>query len=339
MQAFQLFSKQDLRLVELPKPEISTNDVLLKIKKVGICGTDLHIYNGGMSVPLPLILGHEFVGDVVKVGGGVTNVKVGDRAVAEHVIGCGKCFYCKQSKRNLCKNPTVIGLHTQGALAQYMKIPSELVYVLPNELSYDEGVLVEPLSIAVYAIRNTQVRVGDSVAVVGQGPIGLLVDQVAKIAGATVFGFDRHEQRLSFAKEHGYIFKGINITKHNYFEEFKQMITSDGADVVFEAVGSDSSAELALEIARSTGRVIMLGVFEHNVQINMMQIVKKELHIQGSWTCIFSFPQTLLLLKSKAIDTKNFITHRYPFSETVKAFQEATTDKERRIKSVVEFDD
>lgn len=339
MKAFQLFGKQDLRLIELPEPEIGKNEVLLKIKKVGICGTDLHIYNGGMNVPLPLVLGHEFVGNVVKIGDEVINVKVGDRAVAEHVIGCGKCLYCQQGKRNLCKTPTVIGLHRTGALAEYLAISSELVYPLPNELSYDDGVLVEPLSIAVYAVQNTLIRVGDTVAVVGQGPIGLLVDQVAKKAGATVFGFDRHDQRLNFAKEHGYIFQGINITKQNYLDEFKQMIAGgDGADVVFEAVGSDSSAELALELARSSGQVTILGVFEHNVQINMMQIVKKELHVQGSWTCIFSFPQSLLLLKSKAIDTTHFITHRYPFSDTVKAFQEASTDKEGRIKSVIEFE-
>jgi L-gulonate 5-dehydrogenase len=337
MKAFQLFGKQDLRLVELPEPELKDNDVLLKIKKVGICGTDLHIYNGGMNVPLPLVLGHEFVGDVVKIGSDVTKVKVGDRAVAEHVIGCGTCLYCQQGKRNLCKTPIVIGLHRAGALAEYLTIPSELVYLLPDELSYDEGVLVEPLSIAAYAVRNTQVRVGDIVAVVGQGPIGLLVDQVAKKAGATVFGFDRHDNRLQFAQKHEYIFQGINITKQNFLDKFKKMIAADGTDVVFEAVGSDSSAELALELARASGQVTILGVFEHNVQINMMQIVKKELHVLGSWTCIFSFPQTLLLLKSKAIDTTNFITHRYPFTDTVKAFQETSTNKEGRIKSIIEF--
>lgn len=337
MKAFQLFAKQNLRLVELPEPKIGENDVLLKIRKVGICGTDLHIYNGGMIVPLPLVLGHEFVGDVVKIGSGVTKVKVGDRVVAEHVIGCGICLYCQQGKRNLCKTPMVIGLHKAGALAEYLAIPSELVYTLPNELSYDQGVLVEPLSIAVYAVRNTQVRVGDTVAVVGQGPIGLLVDQVAKYAGATIFGFDRHKNRLQFAQKQGYIFQGIDITKQNFSDEFKKMVSGDGADVVFEAVGSDSSAELALELARATGQVTILGVFEHNVQINMMQIVKKELRVQGSWTCIFSFPQSLLLLKSKAIDTTNFITHRYPFTETVKAFQEASADKTNKIKSVIEM--
>ncbi len=152
MKALQFFGKKDLRFVEIPEPEIKANEVLMRVKKVGICGTDLHIYNGGMSVPTPLILGHEFVGDLVKVGEQVTNVSVGDRAVAEHVVGCEKCTYCIQGKRNLCKNPTVIGIHRPGALAEYVVLPAELVYKLPDELSYDEGVLVEPVSIAVYAV-------------------------------------------------------------------------------------------------------------------------------------------------------------------------------------------
>ena len=142
MKALQFFGKHDLRFVELPEPELHDNEVLMKIKKVGICGTDLHIYNGGMRVPTPLILGHEFVGSVEKIGVNVVNVKVGDRVVAEHVIGCGTCVYCLQGKRNLCITPTVIGLHRPGALAEYISIPSNLVYVLPTELSYDEGVLV-----------------------------------------------------------------------------------------------------------------------------------------------------------------------------------------------------
>src|ERR1700733_2087243 len=147
MKAFQFFGENDLRLVDLPEPTVGDNDVLLKIKKVGICGTDLHIYTCGMPVQTPLVLGHEFVGDVAKIGKNVTKVKVGDRAVAEHVIGCGKCLYCEEGKRNLCKNPTVLGLQRAGALAEYLVVPESLVYHLPEELSYDEGVLVEPLSI------------------------------------------------------------------------------------------------------------------------------------------------------------------------------------------------
>ena len=338
MKAFQFFDKNDLRLVDLPEPEVADNEVLLKIKKVGICGTDLHIYTGGMPVQTPLVLGHEFVGDVAKVGKDVTKVKVGDRAVAEHVLGCGKCIYCDEGKRNLCKTPTVLGLHKQGALAEYLAVPESLIYRLPEELSYDEGVLVEPLSIAVYAVRKAHVRVGDAVAVIGQGPIGLFVDQVAKSAGATVYGFDKHDNRLQFAQEHKYIHKGLNVTQPDYLNNFQSLLASDGADVVFEAVGSDQSAEMALELARDAGKVLILGVFEHNVQVNMMQIVKKELTVQGSWTCIFAFGPTISLLQSKEVAVNQFITHRYPFADTKKAFDEALTDKGNRIKTVIEFD-
>jgi L-gulonate 5-dehydrogenase len=338
VKAFQFSGKNDLRLVDLPEPTIGDTDVLLKIKKVGICGTDLHIYTGGMSVKPPLVLGHEFVGDVVKTGKDVTRVRVGDRAVAEHVIGCGKCSYCRTGKRNLCKNPTVIGLHKQGALAEYLAVPEELVYSLPEKLSYDDGVLAEPLSIAVYAVRKANVQVGDNVAVVGQGPIGLFVDQVAKIAGATVYGFDKHDNRLEFAKNHNYIHQKINITQPDFLEVFRNMIATDGADVVFEAVGREQSAEMALELARSSGKVLVLGVFEHNVQVNMMHIVKKELTVQGSWTCIFSFKQTLSFLESRNFDTDIMITNRYPFLDTKKAFDEALSDKGNRIKTVIEFE-
>jgi|SRR6185437_7849052 len=338
MKAFQFFGKNDIRLVDLPEPEVGESDVLLKIKKVGICGTDLHIYTGGMSVPTPLVLGHEFVGEVVKIGKDVTKVTVGDRAVAEHVIGCGKCGYCEEGKRNLCKNPTVIGLHRQGGLAEYLAVPESLIYRLPEELGYDEGVLVEPLSIAVYAVRKADVRVGDTVAVIGQGPIGLFVDQVAKSAGATVYGFDKHDNRLQFAQDHQYIHKGFNVTQDDYLKNFQSLLSTDGADVVFEAVGSDQSAEMAFELARGAGKVLVLGVFEHNVQVNMMQIVKKELTVQGSWTCISSFAPTLSLLASKEVEVSQFITHRYSFSDTKKAFDEALTDKGNRIKTVIEFE-
>jgi len=338
MKAFQFFEKNDMRLVDLPEPEVGDSDVLLKIKKVGICGTDLHIYTGGMPVQAPLVLGHEFVGDVAKVGKDVTRVKIGDRAVAEHVIGCGKCAYCLEGKRNLCKNPTVLGLHRQGALAEYLVVPENLIYQLPDELSYDEGVLVEPLSIAVYAVRKSEVRVGDSVAVIGQGPIGLFVDKVAKTAGATIYGFDKHDNRLQFAQDQQYIHKGFNVMQNDYLTNFQSHLSIDGADVVFEAVGSDQSAEMAFELARGAGKVVILGVFEHNVQVNMMQIVKKELTVQGSWTCIFAFGPTISLLASKEIAVDQFITHRYPFSETKKAFDEALTDKGNRIKTVIEFE-
>jgi len=337
MKALQFLGKQQLQFVDIPEPEIGENDVLMKIKKVGICGTDLHIYNGGMKVPTPLVMGHEFVGDIVKVGGRVNNVNVGDRVVAEHVIGCGECAYCREGKRNLCKKPVVIGLHRPGALAEYLSIPADLVFKLDDALSYDEGVLVEPVSIAVYAVRKAGVNVGDTVAVIGQGPIGLMVDYVAKASGGTVFGFDRHDNRIVYAKDHQYIFEGFNIQSGDYREKFN-IHAYEGADIVVEAVGSDTSAQLALDLAKPGGRVIILGVFEHDVMVNMMNIVRKELIVIGSWTCIFSIEETMLLMKTQKLNTNELITHRYKFEDAIKAFEESSTDKSNRIKSIIEFE-
>lgn len=337
MKALQYFGPKDLRFVDIPKPIISDSDVLMRVKEVGICGTDLHIYSGGMKVPTPLVMGHEFVGDIVEVGKSVKNVKVSDRVVAEHVIGCGKCGYCMRGLKNLCNSPVVIGLHRSGALAEYLSIPADLVFPIPTELSYDDGVLIEPLSIAVYAMKRAAVESPLSVAVVGQGPIGIFVNQVAKAMGCKVFGFDINDSRLQYAKTMGYIDAGFNTTGASYLEDFQKHLGSDGADVVFEVVGREETAQISLSLAKSRGKVVVLGVFEHNVSLNMMQIVKRELQVLGSWTCLDSFQETIELVKSKDIGTSTLITHRYSFDNAIKAFEEAFDTSTNRIKSVIEF--
>ncbi len=335
MKALQLAKTRTLRIIDIPIPKIADDEILLKVKKVGICGTDLHLYNGGMKVPLPLTPGHEFVGDVEAVGAKVSTITVGDRAVAEHVIGCGTCRFCVYGKKNLCVNPTIIGLHQPGALQEYMAIPADLVYVLPDSIPYDQGVLVEPLSIAVYGVRKASVAVGDTVVVVGQGPIGLFLDQVAKAAGATVVGIDIMPARLQYAQKHHFADNVFNA-KDDVVKPFSNQFQS-GADVVFEVVGQQSTTRLALELARPDGAVVILGVFEHDVTIPMMNVVKHELRVMGSWTCLNAFEPTINLLASGRISTDGLITHRYPFAQAEKAFIEASEYSDNRIKSVIEF--
>ncbi len=338
MKALQLVGTRKLRFVDLPEPTIKEDEVLLKVKKVGICGTDLHLYQGGMKVPLPLIMGHEFVGEVTKVGSLVTNVRVGDKATAEHVIGCGTCRYCVYGKKNLCLKPTVIGLHRPGALAEYMAIPAELVYPLPKDLTYDDGVLVEPLSIAVYGVRKAGVAVGDTVAVVGQGPIGLFLNQVAKAAGARVYGFDIIPARLDYALHHHIADGTVNTKLESIFESFERQSGERDADIVFEVVGQEATMRLALDLVRPEGKVVVLGVFEHDVKISMMSIVKREVQVMGSWTCLNVFEPTINLLSSKRITTEGLITHRYPFKHAMQAFTDAFSYGDNRIKTVIEFD-
>jgi L-gulonate 5-dehydrogenase len=338
MKALQYVGKEKLEFIELPDPDVGDTEVLLKIKQVGICGTDLHIYHGGMpELPVPLVLGHEFVGDVVAVGKDVTNVSVGERATAEHVTGCGHCRHCLNARPNICKTPRVYGLHRPGALAEYMVIPANLVYGLPSGMDYDKGVLVEPLSIAVYAVRKSGIQLGDVACVVGQGPIGLFMDQVLKSAGVVVYGVDVMQPRLDYAKQHGFVDEVINSKEQDAVSVLRSLNKGDGADYVYEAVGREVTMQLALKMAESGGKVLVAGVFEQPAALDMMQIVKRELVVEGTWTCVHAFPPTINLLKSERIKTEGMITHRYSFNDAVKAFEDASSYSDNRIKSVIEL--
>lgn len=337
MKAWQYLGPKKIELVEVPDPQIKDDEVLLKIKKVGICGTDLHIYHGGMDVPVPITPGHEFTGEIAEVGASVTNLKKGTRVVAEHVVGCGKCQYCQEGRKNICDEMVVYGLHRPGALAEYMAIPASLVYPVPDKLTDDEAVLVEPLSIAVYGVRRGGVKVGDVVTVTGQGPIGLFLDQVASAAGALVFGVDINPARLEYAKKHRLADGVINSKETDVVKALAELAQTDGSDVSFEAVGQEVTAATALQLVRPEGRMVVLGVFEHDININMMKVVKKEITVVGSWTCLNVFPATINMLESGTVKTEGFITHRYPFSEVDKAFAEADSYSDNRIKSIIEL--
>jgi len=325
-----------LRYGDVSKPKIKSDEVLLQIKSVGICGTDLHIYSGGMKLPTPLIMGHEFSGVIAAVGGAVKNFKAGDRVVAEHVINCGKCYYCRSGKPNLCANASVIGLHRPGALAEYLAIPAALVYKIPAQIGFEEAALIEPLSIAYYAVKQANCVLGKKVAVIGQGPIGLLVDQILREGGAEVIGIDIADWRLKFAKKKKWADHVINSGQKSWAKKLKK-IAPDGVDTVFEVVGREETAAMALEIARRDGDIFILGVFESPSKLNLMNIVKKELNVHGSWTCAFAFPPSIEMVADKKVDLKSLITHRYPAAQGVRAFKEAASYEGRRIKTVINF--
>ncbi|MEW6610615.1 MAG: alcohol dehydrogenase catalytic domain-containing protein [Patescibacteria group bacterium] len=321
---------------EVPYPKIKPNEVLIRVKSVGICGTDLHIYSGGMQLPTPLIIGHEFSGVVWKTGASVKKFEKGDRVVAEHVVSCGICRYCRRGRPNLCAYAQVIGLHRSGALAEYVAVPETLVYPFPKGMSFDEAALIEPLSIAYYAAQEIGLVLDARVAVIGQGPIGLLVDQVLKAAGAYVIGIDIQDTRLQFALRRKWVDKAVNSTKQNVADVISAL-TKDGVDIAVEAVGHAASAELSLEITRQHGTVVLLGVFESPASLNLMHLVKKELTVRGSWTCAFAFPQSIELVAQGKIDLKSLITHRYAASEGARAFREAFSYRKGRIKTIINF--
>ena len=337
MKALAFLGKNTIKYSEVPIPSIKDDEVLMQIKSVGICGTDLHIYRGGLAVKPGTVLGHEFSGVVAKMGKNVRNVQVGDRVVGEHVITCKKCIYCKTGKPNLCSDRAIIGVHRSGALAEYLAIPADLVYPFPSEVSFEEAALVEPLSIAVYAVREAGYLLGKRVGVVGQGPVGLLVDQVLSAAGSLVTGMDVRENTLAFAKSKGWAHHLINTKTEDITERLKDIGSADGFDVTFEVVGIEATAEMSFAITRRAGQVFLLGVFSSPAKINLMNIVQKELRVQGSWTCFNAFPESIDLVVRKRVDLKSLITHRYSAKDGEKAFREAESYADNRIKSVVNF--
>lgn len=336
MNALVYTGPEKISFKKITKPKVGAHEVLIKIKNVGICGTDLHIYHGGMKTPLPLVMGHEFSGTVAGLGAHVTGFKIGDKVTGEHVIPCKKCNYCLPGKPNLCQAARIIGLQRPGALAEYLVLPAELTYRVPEKMTFEEAAMVEPLSIAVYAIKEIGLVLDKNVAVIGQGPIGLLLDQLLKAAGANVVGIDVLDHRLQFPKKYGWVDKTINSKRQNVAREIEKFCPG-GADITFEVVGRDETAELALEITRRNGEVILLGVFEKESTINLMHIVKKELNLHGSWTCAFSFPEAIDLIAKGKIDVKKLITHRYAAADGAKAFADASSYSAKRIKTIINF--
>ncbi|MCH7492909.1 alcohol dehydrogenase catalytic domain-containing protein [Patescibacteria group bacterium] len=337
MKALVYQGKEKIVVKQVPKPTIGTHDVLMQIKSVGICGTDLHIYRGGLNVPRGTIPGHEFSGIVAAVGQHVHNVKPGDRVVGEHVVTCKKCSFCKMGKATLCTNRQVIGLHQPGALAEFLSIPADLVFPFPKSIHFDEAALIEPLSIALYAVREAGFLLNKKVAVVGQGPIGLLLDQVLSAAGALVTGIDIRQNTLTFAKKMGWAHHTINTKTQNLAKRMRETKAIDGYNRVFEAVGSEATAAMSFAIARRDGDVFLLGIFDSPAKLDLMNIVKKELNVFGSWTCAYSFPESIELVWRKNVDLKSLITHTYPFDEGPRAFAEANSYSDERIKTIIKF--
>ena len=336
MKALIYTGPERIEYSDIPKPEIEDDEVLMKIKSVGICGTDLHIYRGKMKVTTPLIMGHEFSGIIESVGSSVKNLSIGDRVVGEHVVPCHVCHYCQIGKPNLCPNAKIMGLHRAGALAEYLAIPANLVYTIPDEMSFDEAALIEPLTIALYAIKNSGLLLDKNVAVIGQGPIGLLLDQAVKSAGGNVIGIETQARRLAFAKDRKWIDVPIDASNENVNAQIEKLFPV-GVDVAIEAVGHESTAQMALDITSRAGRVLLLGVFEELSKLDLMSIVKKELHVHGSWTCAFSFPEAIDLVTKGKIDLKSLITHRYNAVDGAQAFKDSLGYVDDRIKTIINF--
>lgn len=301
-------------------PEIrNENEVLVKIKAAGICGSDLHIYHGSSPVATyPRVVGHEVVGEVVEKGEAVSKVKKGDRVVIEPIFYCGECYACRVGRPNVCEKLEVFGVHRDGGFQEYVVVPESNLYVFSKELEWNEAVLIEPFTIAAEVRDRGTVRAGDNVFIIGAGPIGLCILQYLKLFNTNCGICDLIEARLKLAETMGADFI-INAKDYNVEKEVFKYFPG-GANVVIDAVGLPETFEKALKIASSAGRIVILGFDKRPSLIPQAPITLKELTISGSRLQAYKFPEVIELFNKRKLSPSRLITHVFPFEEVREAF-------------------
>ncbi|RJS86809.1 alcohol dehydrogenase [Candidatus Bathyarchaeota archaeon] len=338
MRAAVLYNIRDLRLEDVSTPEFSTDEVLIKVNATGVCGTDIHIYRGEWKTSMPIILGHEFSGVIVETGRDVKNLKIGDPVVAEPNILCGSCYFCRMSERNyFCENLKATGVTINGAFAEYVKTKAENVYKVTEGFNLDEAALIEPLACCVRGIDQAKVRTGDTVAIVGAGPIGLILLQLVKLAGASmVIQTDMEDARLKLARDLG-ADHTINVAEEDPVEAIKRLTGGYGVDVAIEAVGSPKAITQAMKATRRGGRLNIFGVSPEDAvwEVKPFELYEKELTITTSYRSPFTFQRAVKIALSGKVKLKPLISHIFRLEEIHRAFEVAEKRLEGAVKVLV----
>ncbi len=302
MKASRLYNPHDLRLDEVPEPVIGEDEVLIRVHAMGVCGSDLHLYSGGRIIPYPHILGHEFAGEIIQVGASAGDLRIGQRVTSEPNFWCGKCAYCQAGRQNLCVSRIPLGVDIDGAQAEYVKVPARFVWPLPDNVSYEQGALVEPLTVALHCVRKSRAQVGDTVAIMGCGSIGLLALLCAKAAGCRVVAVDVVPGKLEFARKLG-ADEIVNSRESDPVNVVKQMTGGLGPEVVLETAGVSPVPEQAVAMVRSGGRVMFVGLTTHPAQFPPITVVRREVEISGSYIYhAGEFGQTVHLISTGQIN-------------------------------------
>lgn len=327
----------NLEVVEREEPTVGKDQVKILVKYAGICGSDMHTFEGKYKVKTPVTLGHEFAGEVVEVGTNVTEVKVGDRVTSETTFYiCGECKYCKSKDYNLCSTRKGLGSQQDGGFTKYVVARKESIHVLPENVDYLSASITEALACAHHAVAKSSIKKNDVVVVLGPGPIGLLVAQIAKTFGTKVVitGLEKDKSRLDKAKE-----LGIDVTVDIQNEDVKQIVQrltdGYGADIVFECTGAPPSVNLGLDILTKKGEYVQVGIFPTTeILTDFEKIIQKELKVMG---CRSQKPSdwepSLQLMNQKLVNAKALISHQFKITEWDKAY--ATIKSGEAIKVVL----
>ncbi|MGB5824377.1 MAG: 2,3-butanediol dehydrogenase [Proteocatella sp.] len=350
MKAALWYGREDVRVEDIEEPKVVAGSVKIKVKWCGICGSDLHEYLGGpifipvdVSHPIsgckaPVVLGHEFSGEVVELGVGVTSLSVGDRVAVEPIVSCGECPACLEGKYNLCSS---LGFHGLcgggGGFAEYTVFPAKFVHKIPDGLSFEKAALIEPIAVAIHSLRMGKFMTGQSALVLGSGPIGLATIEALKAAGASlVIVMQRKSVRQDYAIRAGADMV-LDPNEVNVSEEVKKLTGGKGTDISFETTGSKAGFDTGIESIKYNGTMVVTSIWENEININPNTFVFTEKNIVGTIAYRNEFPATIAQMNDGRIKVEGYITKKISLEDIVEEGFGTLTgpEKKKHVKILV----
>jgi (R,R)-butanediol dehydrogenase/meso-butanediol dehydrogenase/diacetyl reductase len=341
------YGREDIRILDITEPIVKTGQVKIEVRQCAICGTDVYEYQKGPMIisknphPLtgkssPIVLGHEFSGEVVELGDGVKRVAIGDRVTVKPLIYCGTCVYCGKGEYNMCLRLATIGLAWDGAFAESVVVPEYTIINIPNEVTYEMGAFAEPLAVAVRAVKRSQMKIGDTVVVVGCGPIGLLVLQVAKAAGASkVFAIEPIKKRREMAKQLG-AYEVFDPIKSEVGKAIAERTEGLRANVAFECVGNQSAFDTAVQVTGRRAMIVMVGCAVKPLEVPFKRLWGHEKEITTCTGYVDEFPTAITLLADRRVLVEPMITRKIQLNDFMeKGLLEMIRSPEDQIKILV----
>jgi L-iditol 2-dehydrogenase len=334
---------KDMTVEYRPIPKPKDNEVLVKIKHVGICGSDIHYYEfgriGDFVVEKPMILGHESGGEVVETGRNVTKLRVGDIVSLEPGVPCGKCEYCKSGRYNLCEDVVFMATPPyDGAFAEYVAYPEDMTFKLPDGMGTDEGALIEPLSVGLHAANMAKAHIGQTATILGSGCIGLVTMLSLKALGVTdLYVADVIPKRLEKAKELGAT-AVIRADETDTVKKVLELTGGKGTDLVFETAGNRITTQQTVDIVKRGGRIVLVGMApDDTISCNFNKLISKEASINTVFRYRNLYPSAIKAVSSGLIPINKIVTDVFKFDEVVEAMRISSENKRNIVKAIVEF--
>lgn len=320
----KLYAEEGIWMTDVPLPQLGHNDIMIKIRKTAICGTDVHIYNwddwSQKTIPVPMVVGHEYVGEVVAVGQEVSGFRIGDRVSGEGHITCGHCRNCRAGRTHLCRNTIGVGVNRQGAFAEYLVIPAFNAFKIPDNISDELAAIFDPFGNAVHTALSFDL-VGEDVLVSGAGPIGIMAAAVCRHVGAHhVVITDVNDYRLDLAHKMG-VTRAVNVSRDALADVMQELGMTEGFDVGLEMSSAPAAFRTMLETMNHGGKIAMLGIPPGNMAIDWNQVIFKGLVIKGIYGReMFETWYKMAALLQSGLDLTPIITHRYAIDDFQQGF-------------------